>query len=212
MRAIDLPSGVRVILSDTVGFISDLPTQLVAAFRATLEEVLEADIIIHVRDIAHEDTDAQRDDVISVLADLGIGDDDERPVIEALTKIDLLDEDERANIFVIANASQSAGKGSITVPVRIAVSAETGDNVDNLQSLVEETLTAAHTTISIVIPAANGAARAWLHQRSEIIEELMEGDNVTVVARLSGKVQGQFCKTFPDAVIDKSENRERYTA
>ncbi len=212
MRAIDLPSGVRVILSDTVGFISELPTQLVAAFRATLEEVLEADIIIHVRDIAHEDTDAQRDDVISVLADLGIGDDDERPVIEALNKIDLLDDDERSNIFVIANASQGAGTGTISAPVRIAVSAQTGDNVNNLQALVEETLTAAHTTVSIIIPAADGAARAWLHQRSEVIEELIEGDEVVVLARLSGKVQGQFSKTFPNAVIDTREDQERYSA
>ncbi len=99
MRAIDLPSGVRVILSDTVGFISDLPTQLVAAFRATLEEVLEADIIVHVRDIAHEDTEAQRDDVITVLEELGVKDGDGRPVIEALNKIDLLDEEDREGVW-----------------------------------------------------------------------------------------------------------------
>ncbi len=212
MRAIDLPSGVRVILSDTVGFISDLPTQLVAAFRATLEEVLEADIIIHVRDIAHEDSDAQRDDVISVLADLGIADDDDRPVIEALNKIDLLDDEERANIFMLSNASLDRGTGTISAPVRIAVSAQTGDNVDKLQALVEDTLTIAHNTISITIPASDGAARAWLHQRSEIVEEMMDGDDVVVIARLSGKVQGQFCKIFPHAIIDTQRDQARYTA
>ena len=127
MRAIDLPSGVRAILSDTVGFISDLPTQLVAAFRATLEEVLEADVIIHVRDAAHADSDSQRADVIKVLAGLGVKGDDERPVIEALNKIDLLNDDDRLDIEAIARLSQTSATGTLAEPVRVAISAVKGE-------------------------------------------------------------------------------------
>ena len=199
MRAIDLPSGLRLILSDTVGFISDLPTQLVAAFRATLEEVLEADVIIHVRDIAHEDTDAQRADVISVLAELGIESDDERPVIEALNKIDLLDEEDRENVEMIARASEADAAGTMEAPVRAALSAETGAGVDHLLDLVEETLTAAHETMHIAIPASDGAARAWLHQHTEVIDERADKTDLLVAARLSRKARGQFFKSFPAA-------------
>lgn len=212
MRAIDLPSGVRVILSDTVGFISDLPTQLVAAFRATLEEVLEADIIIHVRDIAHDDTEAQRDDVIAVLADLGITDEDERPVIEALNKIDLLDEEDRAAVLAVARVSRDRITGTLESPVRVALSAETGEGVDDLLDLVEETLTAAHETLVIELPASDGAARAWLHQRAEIMDETMADGVAVITARLSEKSQGQFFKSFPDARRLSAEQTERRTA
>lgn len=212
MRAIDLPSGVRVILSDTVGFISDLPTQLVAAFRATLEEVLEADIIIHVRDIAHDDTEAQRDDVIAVLADLGISDEDERPVIEVLNKIDLLDDEDNAAVLAVARASREHVTGTLESPVRVALSAETGEGVDNLLDLVEATLTAAHETLVIELPASDGAARAWLHQRAEILDETMTDGAAVITARLSEKSQGQFFKSFPDARRLSAEQTERRTA
>ena len=209
MRAIDLPSGVRIILSDTVGFISDLPTQLVAAFRATLEEVLEADIIVHVRDIAHSDSDAQRLDVVAVLAELGIGDDDERPVIEALNKIDLLDADDRAVIEAAARVAPAVG--SVATPARVALSAVTGDGVDELLERIENTLTAAHVTVSISMPTSDGAARAWLHARTEILDEGMEDDLTLLTARMSRKVQGQFLKEFPAASIveDAQEERQR---
>ena len=95
MRAVKLPSGRTIILSDTVGFIADLPTQLVAAFRATLEEVLDADVILHVRDAAHDETEAQKKDVLKVLNELGVDEDGERPVVEVLNKIDLLEPDVR---------------------------------------------------------------------------------------------------------------------
>ncbi len=199
MRAIDLPSGVRVILSDTVGFISDLPTQLVAAFRATLEEVLEADVIVHVRDIAHEDTDAQRADVLGVLAELGITDEDDRPVIEALNKIDSLDTEDRASIEAIARASEAGAPGTMETPIRAAVSALTGEGVDRLLDLIEQALTIAHETLHIAIPASDGSARAWLHQRAEVMDEYAEGDVLVLVVRLSKKARGQFFKTYPDA-------------
>jgi len=199
MRAIDLPSGVRLILSDTVGFISDLPTQLVAAFRATLEEVLEADVIIHVRDIAHHDTDAQRNDVVKVLGELGIKGDDSRPVIEALNKIDLLGEDDRLDVEAIARLSWTGHAGTLATPVRAAISAVTGEGVPRLLELVEEALTAAHRTIAIFLPAPFGAARAWLHARTEIVEETASGEDLVLMARMSEKVEGQFFKLFPEA-------------
>ena len=107
MRAVELPSGRRIILSDTVGFISDLPTQLVAAFRATLEEVIEADLILHVRDIAHPDTEAQAADVGRVLAELGRGPEAEARTIEVRNKIDLLDGEARTRVF---NGAERKGR------------------------------------------------------------------------------------------------------
>ena len=211
MRAIDLPSGVRLILSDTVGFISDLPTQLVAAFRATLEEVLEADIIVHVRDIAHEDTEAQCDDVIAVLAELGVGEDDERPVIEALNKIDLLDADDRQIVEDVARASEG-GAGNIEAPLRIALSAVSGEGVDRLLGAIETTLTAGHDDLLIDVPAENGAARAWLHERGEVLEETARDGAIALAVRLSKKAQGQFFKTFPDARLASDAQTARQTA
>ncbi len=212
MRAIDLPSGVRLILSDTVGFISDLPTQLVAAFRATLEEVLEADLIVHVRDIAHEDTNAQCDDVIAVLTELGISADDDRPVIEALNKIDLLSDDVRASTDAIARASHLEKTGTIAAPLRVALSAETGEGVSELLALVEVALTAAHDTVTMIIPASDGAARAWLHQRAEIIEETARDHELALTVRLSKKTQGQFLKSFPAAQAEPLSDSVRKTA
>ncbi len=204
MRAIDLPAGLRVILSDTVGFISDLPTQLVAAFRATLEEVLEAEIIVHVRDIAHGDSDAQRADVIDVLSALGVGEDDERPVIEALNKIDLLDAEDRAVVDAVAGAAPAVG--TIEQPARVALSAVSGEGVARLLSKIEETLTAAHIVADIRVPAHDGAARAWLFARAEILGEQAAGHETAITARMSRKTEGQFFKEFPYA---KSEDRAR---
>ncbi len=200
MRAIDLPSGVRAILSDTVGFISDLPTQLVAAFRATLEEVLEADVIVHVRDIAHPDSDAQRADVVKVLGELGIEDDDARPVIEALNKIDLLDEDERLDAEAVARLSEIRRIGTLAAPVGAAISAVTGDGVERLLALIEAALTAEHETVTLRLPSPFGAARAWLHERADILDEAASGEDLIITARMSKKTEGQFLKLHPQAV------------
>lgn len=210
MRAIDLPSGLRVILSDTVGFISDLPTQLVAAFRATLEEVLEADVIVHVRDIAHPDTDAQRADVIDVLSALGVDEDDERPVIEALNKIDLLRSEEKSDIAAIASAAPVIG--AIDMPARVPLSAVDGEGVAELLAKIEHTLTIAHVTTDIVIPAHDGAARAWLFARAEILGEETTPAGVMISVRLSRKTEGQFYKIFPDAKAADLEAQDRRRA
>src|SRR5438874_4146678 len=132
MRGLKLPDGRNVILSDTVGFIADLPHELIAAFRATLEEVLEADVILHIRDAAHEETEAQRADVLTVLGELGVRPDD-RPVLEVLNKIDLLDED-------VANAM--LGRNQVRAAVasgdsEVAVSALDGRGLDALLKLLD---------------------------------------------------------------------------
>lgn len=201
MRAVDLNSGQRIILSDTVGFISDLPAQLVAAFRATLEEVIEADLIIHVRDGAHPDSNAQRRDVIAVLRDIGIGDDGGRPVIEALNKIDLLDDDARAKLRATIGLSQGRAAFTIEEPARIAISAVTGEGVDDLHDLIDALATAERETVVVELPAEDGKGRAWLHEMGDVRHEETEGGLARLTVRLSEKSRGQFRKAFPNAAI-----------
>jgi len=162
MRALRLPSGRQAILSDTVGFVSELPTDLVAAFRATLEEVKEADLILHVRDMAHTDSAAQRDDVNVILRDLGLGPlvDADAPVIEVLNKIDRLDPAARAALMAqVERAPRSA-----------AVSALTGDGVPALLSAIDRHLAAARTIIIAKVAQAEAARIAWLYQHGEVLE------------------------------------------
>jgi GTPase len=154
MRAVQLLGGLQVILSDTVGFISDLPTQLVAAFRATLEEVLEADLIVHVRDIAHPESDAQAEDVEAILADLGVA--AATPRIEVWNKADLL----------------PAADARLTVAARrpgcFPASALTGEGLEAVFAAMTETLDAARTTATLDLPYAQGRARAWLHAQGVV--------------------------------------------
>lgn len=169
LRAITLPHGGKAMLSDTVGFISNLPTQLVAAFRATLEEVLEADVILHVRDISHEDAEAQQHDVETVLGQLGIDPAATDTIIEVWNKIDRLDEAARENLVNIAARRP---------PERpcLMVSAESGEGVDTLLRAIEDRLAAARITLDLSIDAADGAGISWLHRNSEVLEkELHEG-------------------------------------
>jgi GTPase len=160
MRQVTLPSGRKVILSDTVGFISDLPHGLVAAFRATLEEVDAADIILHVRDIAHIDTDAQRADVYEVLSDMGLEADNDERVIEVLNKIDSLDEDSRAAVL-----TQTARN-----PRAVAVSARTGEGIDALDRLLDERMNAHRRVVDLDVALDDGAALAWLYSKGEVLE------------------------------------------
>lgn len=163
MRGLDLPSGRRVILSDTVGFISDLPTDLIAAFRATLEEVLEADIIVHVRDYAHPDSAAQCADVYEVLAALGVNgsgeDGDGKPIIEALNKADLLNGEERARAEAIA---ARAGYAAL-------LSAVTGEGVDELCAVIDGQLAKAGRVIELAVPHSDGALHAWVYRHGEVL-------------------------------------------
>jgi len=209
MRAVDLPSGQRIILSDTVGFISDLPTQLVAAFRATLEEVNEADLILHVRDCAHEDAEAQREDVIDVLAQIGVAADDDRPVIEVMNKIDLLDADDRAALVASSRLSQATAAMTIDEPARIAVSAATGEGLAELAALMDAELTAERGTYSVTIASAEGAPRAWLHENGDIQDESETDGLLTLRVRLSDKARGQFRKLYPGADLQPHEAADR---
>jgi len=167
MRGLKLPGGTRAILSDTVGFIADLPTELVAAFRATLEEVLEADVIAHVRDAAHDETEAQKADVLKVLADLGVEPDGERPFIEILNKIDLLEDDVRAGLL-------ARGRGRAGMP--IAVSALTGDGIDTLLECFESALTRANIAMRLRLTPEDGEGLAWAYRHGQV-RERRDGEN-----------------------------------
>jgi GTP-binding protein HflX len=162
MRAIRLPNGQRAVLSDTVGFIADLPTSLVAAFRATLEEVVEADLIVHVRDVAHEDSERQRHDVEAVLRELGLeariagGD-----MIEALNKIDLLPSADRSRLETVS----STGSARRSV---FPISAATGEGVDALLDAIAARLSAADASIEVELPLADGATIAWLYRHGDV--------------------------------------------
>jgi GTPase len=155
MRSIRLPHGGAAILSDTVGFISDLPTMLVSAFRATLEEVLAADVILHVRDISHVDSDAQAEDVEGILTDLGVDGADEK-LIEVWNKIDRLDDDARGSMAI---ASREA----------IAVSALTGEGVDDLLAAIEQRLARGRQTVDLDLDGADGRSVHWLYEHAEVM-------------------------------------------
>jgi GTPase len=172
MRGVKLASGRRIILSDTVGFIADLPTQLVAAFRATLEEVLEADIIVHVRDIAHEESEAQKVDVMKVLHELGV-DEDERVFVEVLNKIDLLDPDVRAAMLV-----RNRARGGKAALEQIAISALTGQGADELLLLFDRLLSHAETVMRLKLDSSDGAAIAWAYANGRVLERRDSGKTV----------------------------------
>jgi GTP-binding protein HflX len=169
MRGVKLPHGTKIILSDTVGFISNLPTQLVAAFRATLEEVLQADIILHVRDISHEDAEAQERDVDAVLRQLGINPDDSGRIIEVWNKIDRYGPEQREELLNIAARRPEDHPAML-------VSAVSGEGVDALLAAIEERLAAKRHTLDLSIDASDGAGISWLHRNSEVLaKELHDG-------------------------------------
>jgi GTP-binding protein HflX len=166
LRAINLPLGNRIILSDTVGFISDLPTMLVAAFRATLEEVIEADVILHVRDMSHEDSDAQLHDVEKVLGELGIEATDRR-LIEVWNKIDRLDADGRARLQNLAERQPAARRP-------VLVSALSGEGLDRLLASIETRLGESRLTLELSLDPADGAGLSWLYRHSEVLSKQMD--------------------------------------
>jgi GTP-binding protein HflX len=175
MRRLDLPSGRKAILSDTVGFISDLPTHLVAAFRATLEEVTEADIIVHVRDAHHPDSAAQRGDVLAVLGDLGLGATIEDGLIEALNKIDLLDPAARESLV-----NQAARNDEV-----VALSAVTGEGCDALLRLIERRLDSDARAVRLDIPLSDGKTLAWVYEHGEVLGRRDDAEAAHLSVRLS---------------------------
>jgi GTP-binding protein HflX len=175
MRDIKVPGFDKVILSDTVGFVSDLPTELIAAFRATLEEVREADLLVHVRNMAHPDREAQRDDVDDVLTSLGLGEEDAPPRIEAWNKVDLLTAEERGRLV------EEAKRREDVVPI----SAVTGEGLDALRERMAECLRSNEQVHEVRLPASAGEKIAWLHARGEVLEQTLDHDEMQLSVRLS---------------------------
>lgn len=190
-RAMELPHGAKVILSDTVGFISDLPTMLVAAFRATLEDVLEADVLLHVRDVSHGDSAAQADDVRQILAELGIAPGDPR-LIEVWNKADLLDEDTRENL---SNRSQLKAAGETPV----LVSALTGQGADALLRLIEAKVSSGRAVYHLELPLANGAALHWLYEEAEVLDRRDGEEACALVVRIAPEKEPRFLNRYPSA-------------
>ena len=186
MRSIKLPNGKDCVLSDTVGFVSDLPTHLVAAFRATLEEVIEADLIVHVRDISHPDSEQQRADVEDVLHELGALDEaGGRPFIEALNKVDALPEDAR---LILQTRTATGPERSRRYPV----SALTGEGVDQLLDAIADILSAAGEAREVSVPLSDGATIAWLYRHGEVRSRRDEGETAWLTVALDEAASAQF--------------------
>jgi GTP-binding protein HflX len=182
MRDIRLPGIDKAILSDTVGFVSDLPTELIAAFRATLEEVASADLLVHVRDIAHPDREAQREDVDDVLESLGLAEEGAPPRLEAWNKVDLLSAEERERLL------GEAGRRETVVPV----SALTGAGLDALRERMANMLRSGEQVHDIRVPAGAGDRIAWLHARGEVLDQRLDHDEVRLSVRLSPENWARF--------------------
>jgi GTPase len=175
MRRLELPSGRTAILSDTVGFISDLPTHLVAAFRATLEEVTEADIVVHVCDSHHPDSDAQRQDVLAVLADLGLGEVAGNGLIEAMNKLDLVDPARRSGLASRASRDWHS----------VALSALTGEGCEALLATIDRGLESDIRPVRLDIPLTDGKTLAWIYRHGEVLGRRDDTEAAHLSVRLS---------------------------
>jgi GTP-binding protein HflX len=164
-----------VILSDTVGFVSDLPTELIAAFRATLEEVREADLLVHVRNMAHPDREAQREDVDDVLSSLGLAEEGAPPRVEAWNKVDLLSDEERNRLM------EEAKRREDVVPI----SAIGGEGLDELRERMSQCLRTGEQVHQIRLPVSAGDRIAWLHARGEVLDQAFDHDEIELSVRLS---------------------------
>ncbi len=194
LRLLKLPHRGKAVLSDTVGFISDLPTMLVSSFRATLEEVISADVILHVRDIAHEDSDAQSADVESILHDLGIDPDDHGRLIEVWNKIDLLDGEHRAPL-----EESAAEKSREARPVMI--SALTGTGVETLLTAIEHRLAEGRHTFEVTLDPTDGKGLHWLYEHAETIgREDAEDGTIRLTVRVGPERIEQLKRAFPNLV------------
>jgi GTP-binding protein HflX len=182
MRELRLPGFDKAILSDTVGFVSDLPTQLVAAFRATLEEVASADLLIHVRDMSHPDREAQHDDVEDVLSSLGITEESGPPRLEAWNKLDLVDGDERQELL-----GEAVRRDDV-----VAISALTGWGIDELRDAAAERLRSGSQLHEVTLSAGDGGRIAWLHARGDVVDQRVDGDEMKLSVRLAPDIWEKF--------------------
>jgi len=192
MRGVKLPQGTKIILSDTVGFIADLPTELVAAFRATLEEVLEADVIVHVRDAAHDETAAQKADVLKVLDELGVEAD--RPLLEVLNKIDLLEPEQQQGLLS-HNGRRPA----------VAVSALTGAGITDLLAEFESAVTRGNIILTLKLDAADGGALAFAYRHAQVLDRRDRAGKISLSLRIHPDDLGRFQNRFPKKIaIDQT--------
>ncbi len=201
MRAVELPSGRRFILSDTVGFIANLPTQLIAAFRATLEEVNEADIICHVQDIASAQHADEKQDVLDVLNEMEVEESDDTILIDVLNKIDLLDEEqEKYTLNKASNTSET-----------VAVSALTGRRLDHLLDLFDTILDRKTDERTYEIDIADGEAQSWLYEHVHVLDRINTPDHVYLTVRITPDDHGRFTSHFDHAEVDDppSSNNDR---
>ncbi len=185
MRSLELPSGRTVIVSDTVGFISDLPHELVTAFHATLEEVIEADVIVHVRDSAHPESEAQKDDVLNVLRDLGLAVDGNVAMIEVLNKIDLLKPEARETL---ANRAKRSN-----MPV-VLLSALTGEGIDGLLAALGDWFASNSPILELAVALEDGASLAWLYDHGEVVSRTDDESRVHLKVRLDSADAARFRK------------------
>jgi GTPase len=194
MRGVTLPSRRKIILSDTVGFISDLPTQLVAAFRATLEEVIEADVLLHVRDISHPDTEAQKKDVNAVLTELGVALEAQENMIEVWNKVDLLAEEDRTMLA-----------GRSTAAKQSAVSAITGEGIDALLDRIDRALSRNFVDATLSLDATDGAGLAWAYANGDVIRRQdAEDGSVSLELSLPMRAMPGFERRFGERLARKS--------
>ncbi|MFN2474551.1 MAG: GTPase HflX [Sphingomicrobium sp.] len=182
MREVRVPGFDKAILSDTVGFVSDLPTQLVAAFRATLEEVASADLIVHVRDIAHPDSEAQAADVASVLGSLGLDEEGSPPRLEAWNKLDLLASEARQAVLNEASRSEDV----------VTLSALNGEGVETLRSEIGRRLQEGAAIHRLKLSAGDGPRLAWLHARGDVLDQRVEGETMHLAVKLSRENWARF--------------------
>ena len=193
LRALELPHGGRAILSDTVGFIADLPTTLVSAFRATLEEVTSADLILHVRDISHAESDVQGEDVAKVLTELGIDPNDSTRLMEVWNKVDLIDRERRVAVM---NSARRLPPGKRPV----IISAVTGEGLPELLERIEARLAAERTQIALTLDPADGKGLAWLYKNAEVLERRDQSDgSVFLEVRVAPERAEQVYRRFPSA-------------
>jgi GTP-binding protein HflX len=195
LRSVKLPSGTQIILSDTVGFISDLPHDLVAAFRATLEEVVGADIILHVRDISHPDTEAQKQDVLKVLRDLLTDAEIHERLLEVWNKVDLI---QVSGVRLQDSGSEAAHPESrILKPETssIKISAVTGEGIECLCEAIDAFLAKdLLVTDTLTLPVSDGAALAWLYRHGSVLKKAVKGETLRLTVRLSPENWRKFKK------------------
>jgi GTPase len=191
MRTIDLPHGRKIILSDTVGFISDLPTALIAAFRATLEEVLEADVVIHVRDMSHADSDAQAKDVLHVLEQLGLSEGKRNHMLEVWNKADLLDPTDMASFQTAASRREDC----------VLVSSVKGTGINRLMALIEARLGGQADQYEVTLKPEDGKGLAWFHERAEVLaKRVLKSGNIKLRLRMSLDRAGQAQNTYGESL------------